>query len=750
MKKTSLLVSIIFLVLCSCTIKRYIPEDETLYKGASFTIISEKKITALNKVEEELQLVLRPQPNTSKLGVLAHYKVKKGNPGFLYKFINKKMGESPVYLSDVDINRTENLILNRLENLGFFYNRVSTTIKKKPKKSSIHYTIHLKQPYTLETYQLHTDTLSIYKDIKKTFDNSSIKKGQRFDLTRLKIERERIDASLKSKGYYNFNADFLIFELDTNQYKKKRYDLYLRLKNNVPKKALIPYALETVNVYPNYTLKQHDKKIDTTIVGVNFIQDSVVFKPTKLRPFILFKKGQFYDPKKFRATNRRLSSIGTYKFVNVQFDNEKTVSNTDTIGLLTTNVYLSPLHKRALSAELQGNTKSNGFTGPALALSYTNRNLFKGGETLRITGKLGYEAQVGSDNSDAGLSSTQLGLTTDLVFPRLLLPIKISKQFKYAIPKTKISAGVAYLNRSKLYSLTSFNASFGYGWNANDYVYHTLNPISISFIRLSNSTPEFETILEENPFLKNSFEQQLISGLTYNFTYSELGHPSKINPFFFSSNIDFAGNTLHLLGNSSDTKTKKTILGVEFAQYVKVDTDARLNLRIGKQQSLVTRLYSGIGVAYGNSDILPFSKQFFAGGPYSIRAFRTRSIGPGAYTPQATDTGAFFDRSGDIKLEGNVEYRFPLYSYLRGAMFIDAGNVWLLDENKALLGGKFSSNFLNELAIGAGVGIRVDIQSFVIRLDWAAPIHKPVFNQTSKYNFNPKKGIFNFAIGYPF
>ncbi|WP_027395085.1 BamA/TamA family outer membrane protein [Aquimarina latercula] len=749
MTRKALLILFLFLILCSCSIQRFIPENETLYDGASFTITSEKKIKNLKKLEEELQGVLRPQPNTSKLGLLAHYKVEKGTAGFVYKFINKKIGEAPVYRSNVDINRTENLLLNRLENSGFFYSRVSSEVKKRNKKSSIHYGITLKEPYSLETYQLETDTLPIHKEIQKTFSETVIRKGQRFDLANLKIERERIDARLKARGYYNFNADFLIFELDTNQYKTKRFDLYVRLKNNVPQKALIPYKLDTVNVFPNYTIEKEKQKIDTIIQAVNFIQDTLFFKPKRLRPYILFKKGQVYDPKKFRGTSRRLSSIGTYKYVNVQFDEATKNTESDSLGLLNTNVYLSPLNKRALSAELQGNTKSNGFTGPSLTLNYTNRNLFKGGEILRISGKLGYETQIGGD-FDTGLSSTQLGLTAELVFPRLIFPIKIAKQFEYAIPKTKISAGIEYLNRSKLYSLSSFNASFGYGWNANDYVYHTINPISTSFIRLSNSTPEFETILEENPFLKNSFEQQLISGLTYNFTYSELGHSSKINPLFFSSNIDLAGNTLSLLSSNVSENEKKTILGVEFAQYIKVDADARMNFKIGKQQSLVTRIYGGIGVAYGNSDILPFSKQFFAGGPYSIRAFRTRSIGPGTYNPESTDTGSFFDRSGDIRLEANVEYRFPLYSYLKGAFFFDAGNVWLLNENEALPGGKFSSNFIEELAMGAGFGLRVDIQSFVIRLDWAAPIHTPRIDNNQNYTFDVGNGILNFAIGYPF
>ncbi|MDN3667417.1 BamA/TamA family outer membrane protein [Algibacter miyuki] len=741
----------ILLLMYSCGIKRFIPENETLYTGATFKMASEEKIKEIKSVEEELQAVLSPQPNDSKLGLLARYKVEQGKPGFLYRFIDKKIGQAPVYQSSVDVSKTENLIINRLENLGFFYSTVNSEIKKGTKKSEVVYTVKLKEPFKMETFQLDSDTVAIYKEIKKTLNESVLKKGERFNLAKLKIERERIDYKLKSQGYYNFNADFLIFELDTNQYKTRRFDLYLRLKKNVPQKALIPYKLGPVNVHTKYALSEKTNQVDTTTVaGVNFLQDSIFFKSKRLRPFILFEKGQLYDPVKFRATSKRLSSIGTYKFVNVQFD-EKEVAEQDTLGYLNTNVYLSPLNKRALSAELQANTKSSGFTGPALALSYTNRNLFKGGEILKITGKVGYETQSGGNVSgNTGLSSTQLRLSADLIFPRLLFPMKLSEQFQYTIPKTKISTGIEYLNRSKLYTLSSFNASFGYQWNGNNYVYHTINPISTSYIRLSNSTPEFDAILDDNPFLKNSFDQKLISGLTYNFTYNEMGSSSKKHTFFFTSNIDLAGNTLSLFASSNNAEDKKTILGVEFAQYAKIDVDARVNFNLGNEQSLVTRLYGGLGYAYGNSDVLPFSRQFFSGGPYSIRAFSTRSIGPGTYTPESTNTTSFFDRSGDIKLEANIEYRFPLYSYLKGAFFVDAGNVWLRNENTELVGGTFSSNFINELAIGTGFGLRVDIQSFVLRLDWAAPVHKPEFNQTSTYKFEPADGIFNFAIGYPF
>ncbi|MGY3794416.1 translocation and assembly module lipoprotein TamL [Aquimarina sp. 433] len=752
MKKRYLLFISIIVLLSSCGVKRFIPNNEKLYTGASLSLQSDSKIKNLNIIEKEIESVIRPEPNSKmlgiKLGLYAHYKNQKDNPGFINKFLYKNFGEEPVYLSDIDRSRIEELINNRLENRGFFRNRINSEITTDSSYASVTYNVVVNQPYILKNYRLDSIPFPISEEIKDIFSKSPIKKGDRFDLALFELERERIDKTLKARGYYNFNSDFLIFEADTNQYKTKHYDLFLRLKKNVPEKSLIPYRISNINVYPNYTIHTDSNSKDTIqFSNINFIENRDFFKPKYLKPYILFEKNQFYNPSVSKRTSNRLSSIGTYKFVNIEYDVLTSGKQGKEEGNLRANIYLSPLNKRAIRAELQALSKSNNFTGPSLLVTYANRNLFRGGETLNITASLGYETQL-SGGENSGLSSTQIGLKSDLVFPRLLFPIKIVDRFQYAVPKTILSAGFEYLNRSKLYSLNSFNTTFGYSWNANRFVNHELNPISLNYVNLSNTTEEFEQILEENQFLKTSFNQQFIAGLTYSFTYNELNDSSISNPFFFNFNFDIAGNTVSLF-DSSDEENINTFLGLEYAQYVKADIDFRYHFSIGNNQKLVTRLFGGWGLAYGNSETLPFSKQYFSGGAFSVRAFRIRSIGPGTYTPDDDDTGSFFDRSGDIRLEANLEYRFPIIPYLKGAVFVDAGNVWLTNENDSLPGGEFSSNFLSELGIGTGVGLRIDIQNFVIRFDLAAPILDPA-DVENKIDFNVSNSILNFAIGYPF
>jgi outer membrane protein insertion porin family len=742
------------LAVFSCRVKKYIPEDELLYTGSKIDLTAETKVDHLSDIEEELETVMRPEPNSKifgiRLGLLAHYKAQRKHPGLYYRFLNKKIGQEPVYLSDVNPLRVEELINNRLENRGFFRSEISWVEKKGKHTGSVKYTVQVNTPYTIKSYQLDSGSLPIYKEISEYMDRSGfVKPGGRFDLERFKVERDRIDFFLKDKGYYNFNADFLIFEADTNGYKDKSVVLYLRLKKDVPHKSVIPYEVASINVFPHYSLNEEVKNDTVTLSGINYIQDSSFFQPRRLAPYILLEKGKKYNPTDSRRTSNRLSSIGSYKFVNIQYDNVGETSAGDSLGHLVTNIYLSPLKKRALRAELQGVTKSNNFVGPSLSLTYSNRNLFRGGETLSGTGRAGYEQQlIKGDNT--GLKSIQLGLKGDLVFPRLLFPIEIVRDFKYAVPKTKFSTGVEYLNRSKLYILQSLTGTFGYSWNATRYVYHELNPISINFVNLAKTTPEFDAILAENEFLRSSFDQKFIGGLTYTFTYNELMSSGIRNPFFVTLNVDMAGNGLGLINKVTSQKEENTFLGLEYAQYYKSDINIQHYAYISKTQKFVTRLFAGFGFPFGNSVTLPFSKQYFSGGPYSVRAFRVRSLGPGTYRPDSQNVGSFFDQAGDIRLEANMEYRFPIYSYLKGALFADAGNVWLTNENASLPGGKFTSDFIRELGVGVGAGLRVDIQNFVIRLDLAAPIQKPYLPKGERFGFDWKNPALNFAIGYPF
>lgn len=751
---------IILLISCvySCSIAKYIPEDERLYTGASITIKSDSVISYKKNLKAELETALRPKPNTTFLGMRPglyfYYKTQKAKPGFLNKWFYKKIGEKPIYQSDVKAYEVEDVLINKLENNGFFYSRAVSSFEEKKKQASVSYQLNIPTPYKLASYATDTLPSPIKTAINDAVSKTKFRESMRFNFSSMKLERQRIDASLKNKGYYNFNSDFLIFEADTNQYKNKRFNLFLGLKKNVPNRAIVPYKLTKINVYPNYEIKDSLLKTSQQFDAKNYIQDTVFFKQKRLNPFITLRAGQLFNPQISKNTARRLSTIGAYKFVNIQYK-EIDTSLTDSLGALEANIYLSPLTKRAVRAELQGVTKSNNFAGPNLALTFSNRNLFLGGETLNITANAGYETQIAS-GENAGLSSLELGLKTELIFPRVISPFNINENFfEYSIPKTKTSLGVNYLSRSRLYQLLSGTAQFGYSWNANKYITYDVNPISLNYTSLSNTTPEFETILNDNPFLRRSFDQQFISGLTMSFTYNGMVDGNDPDQFYLNATLDVAGNSISLFGTTEAPEQPKTFLGLEYAQYAKADVDARFHLNFGKnkQQTLATRLFAGYGLAYGNSDILPFVKQYFSGGPYSVRAFRIRALGPGTYNGEVDSqtNNAFFDRTGNIRLEANVEYRFPIFGFFKGAVFTDAGNIWNSVANPVFNGkDTFTSNFINELGIGTGLGLRVDVQGFVIRFDLAAPFHDPSLPAGQRFGFQGDAPVLNFAIGYSF
>jgi len=754
--KKIFLCSLILLTITSCAVKKYIPEGDFLYRGGKIKLHASDDLKNKADLQDELEDVLYPEPNSKFLGMYPklhyYYVYKEEESNFWRKFMYDKMGEAPAYFSDVDVDNTEELLQNRLENSGLFYGKIDHEIKidSSSKTAKIDYDIKVGKPYIIEKFEFEpnsSDPSALNEKIQEALEKTEIKEGESFNLSNFKTERERIDEYLKDRGYYYFNKDFLLFEADTNQYADRKLDLFLSLKSETPEKAKNPYIIDSLMVYSGvYNDTVYGVQDTVKIKNVDFIQSkkNPFFKAKRLRPFILLEKGQYYNSESSRYTSRRLSNIGTYKFVNIQYTESDSI--VDSLGNrhLTSVISLSPLPRRRIQFKLEGVTKSNEFTGPRLGAVYTNRNIFKGGEDLKIEPNLGYEEQFSKRNK--GDRSLNLGLKASLIIPRMIFPANFEKAFRYAIPKTHISAGVDYLNRKKLYSLNSFSTSFGYVWDQNRFVNHNLSLINIDYVKLGHTSDRFNEALEENPFLKRSFEQQFIAGLMYYYTYNELNDKQKRGRLYFQTSLDVAGNGLSLLGIKREDGTK-TFLGLRYAQYVKADIDVSYHFDLDRKgkQTLVGHLFAGWGLPYGNSKALPFVKQYFSGGPYSLRAFRIRGIGPGTYQPDP-DAYSYFDQAGDIRLEANLEYRFPIVSILKGAVFADAGNVWLYKENESLPGGKFSKEFIKELGIGTGFGLRVDVQGFVIRLDLSSPIKQP----TKNWKFDYKNPMFNFGIGYPF
>jgi outer membrane protein insertion porin family len=368
-----------------------------------------------------------------------------------------------------------------------------------------------------------------------------------------------------------------------------------------------------------------------------------------------------------------------------------------------------------------------------------------------------------------GLTSTTIGTDAVLTIPRFIVPFfNINPPTKF-VPKTEFRFGYQKLSEIRYYNLNTFSFSAGYHWNQTERKEHLFNPIVVNFLKLGNTSHTFDSILNRNISLKRSFATQFIIGSYYSYTYNTQVTPERKFDIFFNGTVDVAGNVLGLVQSVfkdyKETPSRPyTLFGEPYAQYVLGMVDLRhyLNITTNKQYRLASRIFTGVGVPYGNSGTLPYIKEFFTGGNNSVRAFPSRFLGPGSYQLPADRINSFFvDQIGDIKLEGNLEYRFPIAGPIKGAVFTDAGNIWLLNEDTARPGGKFNFNtFYKEIAVGTGFGIRVDASFFVLRFDIAFPLRRAYATNGDNWVIDAirpldpvwrnKNLVLNIGIGYPF
>jgi outer membrane protein assembly factor BamA len=450
--------------------------------------------------------------------------------------------------------------------------------------------------------------------------------------------------------------------------------------------------------------------------------------------------------------------MGNFKFVRMNFS----VSDTSAAGFLDVTILMTPMPQHTFRAEMEIVSKSNNYTGPRMNLSFINRNAFKGAELLNLTLAGSLEAQFSATNKS--LFSYSLSPEVDLYLPRFFVPFKVKSTNSLYVPKTRLSLSFSYTKRVGYFDMRTFQFIYGYRWKREIRQEHEFNPINISYTTLANESAEFLELLATNPFLQKSYEEQFIAGGNYIYTYNEQVIPFKKMQYFLQLAVETAGNLFSLAamatGNKLSTDSSSKIGGSAYSQYARLSIDGRGYYNFRDNNKLALRVFAGVARPYGNSSILPYTKQFFSGGPNSIRAFSINSVGPGTYN-QNNDSIGFMQLGGEVKLEMSAEYRFTIYRFLKGAIFTDAGNVWLLKSNPSTIGEPFSfSGFADEIAVGAGIGLRIDVSFFILRFDLAMPLRKPWLEKNHRWVINQidfgspvwrnENLILNVAIGYPF
>jgi outer membrane protein assembly factor BamA len=759
-----LLVLPVVLYLSSCSGTGKLKEGQRLYTGAKVKIESPHPVPHEAELTSILESVITPQPNKSFFGIrpgVAFYNL--GSDKGIGKFIRNSLGEEPVFYDSVNNKNVTELIVNRLHNNGYFTSQVSYKPDLKPKTATVTYTAHVTKPYTIASidFPAGDSAEQIYRDMAATKEKSLLKVGDVYTLTTLTNERARIDGELKNKGYFYFNPEYIIWKVDTtlNNY---TLDVHLRIKPDAPQKALTSYKLDDIFIYTQFVLGPDTipQKPPVRVGGYHYYPDEQSLKARHLLPSVFVEKDKTYSRQDHALTLSRLMGLGMFRFVDIQFRQNDTLPDR-----LNAFMRLTPSQLQSVRTELEATTQTNGFAGPGFSVNYRHRNVMRGAEQLLLNfsiaqqtytaRKRASDAPTGGteDTGKNGLNSFEFAVRAELNVPRFIVPFKVRNLRSQFVPRTRFTVGYNLMSRPEYFRMNGYNLTYGYAWRPHRRITHELTPINVQYVRLSNQTEAFEALLADRLFLRQSFEDQFILGSIYNFTFNTQTDPKQRTHFFFNGNLDLSGNALNMFQTQvlRSKDDPKTVINQRYAQYTRFTFDTRYYHGLTRKSQLATRMIIGLGVPYGNSVTLPYVKQYYIGGANSIRSYRPRELGPGTY--RDTTQSGFFDQTGDIRFETNVEYRFDIIPYLKGALFVDAGNIWLSRAHPDKPGGEFKfSKAFSQLAVGAGAGLRVDAEFFVLRLDAGFPVRNPYVTPTYVLKIPPPRStmIFHIAVGYPF
>ena len=799
-------------IFSSCSITKHVPEDEFLLRKVKIEFLNSNNSNTISK--EELYDLLLQKPNRKVFSNFRFYlrlynlsnqqridqkivkkqikidkvnlKIKQQNRSSLIldsNYIQKPLkerkiafgeriqntGEAPVIYSALKLNRTKEQLKKYLFNKGYFKNEItdSTTVLDNG-QIDIQYFIHLREPMYLSSIKYKCPEILISSYLDSIKSNSFLKKGAIFDTDNLVKERNRINDFLTNSGFYNFNKEFIYFDIDTN-YVSKTVDITLGIQNykkidkiNNSFKDLThkQFKISKVNIQIGDSSKFNNiAKLDSIENSffkiVNY--QPINFKSKVFKNSIFFKKDDYYKKSVAQQTYRSLISLGLFKYVNISFD---TLTDNKLVG----NIELTPSKTQNLSLSLDGtnNERSFGFQG---GIDYFHNNLFHGGEKIIISLKSSFEIQLLlTDSKETGISNkpntTEFGPEFHFYLPKYLLINKIGNLRKHINPVTEFTGAFNIQDRPDYYRRNQ-ELSFGWVFHENKTTTWHINPLLISIVDIEINS-DFQNQIESynDQYILSSFQDHVVAGGVFSFEYNGQNLSYNSNSLYFKTTFESAGGTLfnfhELINRDKNPLTDSyDFLGIRYAHFQKATLDLRYYQGLSDRSKIVYRIYSGVGIPKKNlSDALPFEKSFFAGGSNSLRAWRARSLGPGSYFEDSTR----YDKIGDIKFEGNVEARFPISKWIEGAFFVDFGNIWLIGYDSLRPEGKFNwNNVLDDIAIGTGFGLRLNFEFFILRADLAIPFKNPgIPKNNNQWIFKSEKRddhfspLLNLGIGYPF
>ena len=757
----------LIVLLSSCSANRFIPENQYLLDEVN--ILSDTK-----EVNPSLfTSYVRQNPNAKWFNLVKvpmHIYCLSGqdSTSSFNRFL-KKLGDKPAIYDPFVTVKSQMEIEKAVKNMGYMRAKVHLNTEIEKNKLKVNYLIEAGQPYTVQHIAYNIDDMLINDYIEKDSANSYLYEGMPFDVTILDNERNRITKLLQNNGYYKFNKDFLVYQADTV---RNTFQVNLTMK-------LLPFQLRKEDVptkHKQYTIRNINFLTEDNLFlqgnslseydsihhkGLHiYYKDNLYLRPNILANFNYIQPQKLYREQDVQNTYTSMGRLRALKYTNINF-NEVTLNDSTQ---LDANILMTKGKNQSLSFEIEG-TNSAGDLGAAASMTFQHRNVFKGSETFTMKVRGAYEAITGLQEGYENDDYKEYGIEASLNFPEFKFPF-LSSDFKRKIRATS-EVGMNFNSQIRPeFTRTLASASWSYKWVDNKRSQHRFDLLNINYIYVPWKSDNFKAYLENltdrNSILIKSYEDQLIVRMGYSYIYNSANNltrtSNKRNSYSIRINLEEAGNLLYAASKTIHTTPKEdkgyVIANIPFAQYVKGDFDYAHNWNIDKRNSFVFHIGMGIAYPYGNSQVLPFEKRYFSGGPNSVRGWSVRSLGPGSY--KGTDGNMnYINHTGDIKLDMNIEYRTHLFWKFNGAAFIDAGNVWNIREYEGQEEGTFRFNrFYKQLAVAYGLGIRFDLDYLIIRFDGGMKAINPM--QTGKYqypfirpNFN-RDFAFHFAVGYPF
>ncbi|MFI3317387.1 MAG: BamA/TamA family outer membrane protein [Rikenellaceae bacterium] len=779
------------LAIFSCGVTRHTPEGSYFLQRVKIdedpAVDKEERIAAYT-----LNGYIRQTPNKRLLGTNFYvwaYNLANPNKDNSWNRFKRKVGQAPVYYdSSLSDKGVENLKIY-MNSQGYYSSESSVSIDttKRKKRAIVTYSVEQGESYKITSHNyIFRDTL-IKNLVLRDTATSLIKIGAPFNATTLDRERERIATSLRQKGYYNFSTNNVAFLADTLAGDKtvalttiiKQYLSGYNAQGEAVMENSTRFRINDVNIAPDFdptvimTDTAYLSKVDTSYYrGLNIVfeGDRANVRNKVLRQAVPIYPNDYFNSSLVDETYSNIMSIGYFKSAKVMFAEsaqediiidtvqyvstkkvDSTLITSSPLSHLSCNILCTPALTQSVKLEVEGSSTSS-FYGLSATTGYQNRNIFRGAESFDVALTTGYEFMKADDA--AKRRATELGLTTGLSFPRFILPAFGTEFPKVMQPRTKLELSVNYQDRP-YYSRTLFGASWDYSWRSRSgSKSYTIRPVDINLIDMYSLDSDFYESLN-NDYLEMSFETQLVAGMSFSYAYNSQ-QSSYSNATMLRYNFESSGNLVDALEHMFDTPSDGDtyhVFGIPYAQYVRTDINVSRKIMLGEVTAIAARWYSGVGVAYGNSLSLPFDRLFYTGGSNSMRGWSPRTLGPGS-TLDDGDSDAYPNKVGDIKLEANVELRFPIWENIHGATFFDLGNVWYMNSNSYDdPDGIFHFNsFYKQLGFNTGLGLRLDITFAILRLDWGIQLHNPNLAAGERWitKFSWDNTSLNFGVGYPF